>query len=103
MFSISKEHKFVFSLKPKPNIKLDEKYEENNPIMTCDMLNYIATFINVLDTFTLISYVMAFPCSMYEIKKKFIEYYKRYETANEIAPSCLYSLLIPLCTKISAI
>ena len=93
MLSNSKEHSFVFTLKPKLNIKLKEKYEENKPTLTYDMLNYIATFINVLDTFTLISYVMAFPCSMYEIKKKFIEYYKSEKSKFEIAPSCLYKFM----------
>jgi hypothetical protein len=93
MLSNIKEHKFVFTLKPKLNIKLEEKYEEPKQIMSYDMLNYIATFIDVLDTFTLISYLMAFPFSIYEIKKKFIEYYKIETPIHEIAPSCLYKFI----------
>ena len=79
------QRKFVFKLKP--------KYEEPKQIMTYDILKYIATFIDASDTYTLISYVMAIPFAMYEIRKKFIEYFKIEKQLFDIIPSCLYKFM----------
>ena len=81
MCSIIKAPKFVFKLKPTkiPN-ELSSLEENLTPNLTFDMLNYIASFIDVSDTYTLLSYLMAIPCSNYEIKKKFAEHYSKPDT-----------------------
>jgi len=77
MHSILKAPKFVLTLKPKIKQKQIEQVEkpDTKSSLPYDMLNYIASFIDVTDTFTLLSYLMAIPCALYEIKKKFALYY----------------------------
>ena len=82
---VEKNKKFVFTLK--------QKYEEPKQIMSYDMLKYIATFIDAYDEFTLISYVIVFPFTMYEIKKKFLEYFKINTYEIECVPKCLYKFM----------
>ena len=82
---VEKNKKFVFTLK--------QKYEEPKQTMSYDMLKYIATFIDASDEFTLISYVIVFPFTMYEIKKKILEYFKINTYEIECVPKCLYKFM----------
>ena len=75
MHSIIKAPKFVFTLKPKIQTLQQQQTLQTPqallqlPTLPYDMLNYIVSFIDVSDTYTLLSYLMAIPCSNYEIKK----------------------------------
>ena len=93
--------KFVFTMKPKPKFVFKPKIiQESSEInqyhqyLPNDILSYIATFINKNDIFSMLSYVLAIPSSMYEIKKKINIYINIYNEYSNIDLSrCLYKFM----------
>ena len=92
-FKSKMQHKFVLTLKPKINdIKKNDLKKNIQPSLPYEILNYIATFIDSDDEYTMISYLLAIPCAMYEIKKKFKEYFENREQ-YELIPDCIYKFM----------
>jgi len=98
MFNIKQKPAFVFKLKEKEPAK--ETYKESSPEfklqlkktthLTIDMFKYLVSFIHDMDT--LISYVLAVPYTIYEVKNKFLIMKSNMHISIEM-PVCLYKYM----------